>query len=255
MKNKKLLWLLPAVLLGAGIYLTTVPIADFLAAACFVLAALTVVVLLLPTLHKRKPKLAVLIAMLLAVSVFLGICLMTVTIAKISNARKGAPETEMAYIVVLGAKVKGTEPSDTLQCRIDAAYDYLMAYPDTIAIVSGGKGDDETMSEAKCMENALLAKGIAQNRLWLEERATSTWENITFSLDLIEEKTGNRPERIGVVTSEFHLYRASLFASDCGVDMVGIPGETEKTREYIYYFLREVAGVWHYHLLGGQYHD
>ncbi len=255
MYKKWYLWLLPVALLCGGIYCCGIPIADFLSAACFALAGLLAVIYLLPLLHKRKPKLAIAVAMLLVLAVFFGLCLMTVTAAQISNAQAGAPGREVAYVVVLGANVVGQEPSAPLRARIHAAYDYLIAHPEAIAILSGGQGSDETMSEAACMFRELTALGIPESRLWLEEKATSTWENITFSLNLIQEKTGQRPETIGLVTSEFHLYRAGLFAADCGVDMVGIPGETADRWEYIYYFLREIAGVWHYYLLGGQYHD
>lgn len=255
MRKKWYLWLLPAALMGVGIYFSTVPIADFLAAACFAGAGLLAVIYLLPLLHRHKPRLALGIGMLLVLAVFLGLCLMTVTASRIANAQTGTPDGEVAYILVLGAKVNGETPSDNLQCRIEAACDYLLAHPDTVAILSGGQGSDEAVSEAECMFRCLTAMGIDESRLWLEENATSTWENITFSMDLIEEKTGLRPETVGLVTSEFHLYRAGLFAADCGVEIVGIPGKTEKKSEYIYYFLREIAGVWHYYLLGGLYHD
>ena len=95
--------------------------------------------------------------------------------------------------------------------------------------------------------------GIDPSRIWLEEKATSTWENINFALDLVEEKTGRRPEKIGVVSSEYHLFRASLFAKACNVEFVGIPAHTSRTSQMVNHFLREVAGVWHYLVLGGQY--
>lgn len=253
MYKKWYLWLLPGALLGFGVYFSTIPIADFLAAACFAGAGLLTAVYLLPLLYKYRPKLALGIAMVLVVTVFFGVCLLMVTAAQISNAQAGEKTREVSYILVLGAKVNGETPSDNLQCRIDAAYAYLTAHPDTVAILSGGRGSDEVMTEAYCMFDQLTARGIDENCLWLEEQATSTWENITFSLNLIEEKTGIRPETVGLVTSEFHLYRAGLFAADCGVEIVGIPGTTADQGEYIYYFLREIAGVWHYYLLGGLY--
>jgi len=89
----------------------------------------------------------------------------------------------------------------------------------------------------------------------MEDRSTSTWENFRFTLDLIEEKTGTRPEKLGVISSEFHLFRAGLFAKDCGIEAVGIPASTRWLSLKINYFLREAAGVWHYLILGGQYHD
>ena len=105
------------------------------------------------------------------------------------------------------------------------------------------------------MFHELTLRGIEPERLWLESRSTSTWENLKFSLDIIEEKTGTRPGSIGLISSEYHLFRAGLFAKDCGVETVGIPAATSWESIRLNYFLREVAGVWHYILLGGQYHD
>ena len=103
------------------------------------------------------------------------------------------------------------------------------------------------------MYRELVFLGIDPRRVWREEQATSTWENINFTLDLIEEKTGTRPEKLGVLSSEYHLFRASLFAKACDVEFVGIPAKTSRLSQAINHFMREVAGVWHYILLGGNY--
>ena len=103
------------------------------------------------------------------------------------------------------------------------------------------------------MYEELTKLGIDPQRIWLEEEATSTWENLQFSLDLIEERTGTRPTKLGVLSSEYHLFRASLFARACGVEFVGVPARTSRPSQMINHFMREVAGVWHYLLLGGQY--
>ena len=103
------------------------------------------------------------------------------------------------------------------------------------------------------MFRELFWLGIDPDRLWTEHFATSTWENLKFSLDLIEEETGVRPAKIGVLSSEYHLFRASLFAKACDVEFVGIPASTSRWGQRINHFMREVAGVWHYLVLGGQY--
>ena len=103
------------------------------------------------------------------------------------------------------------------------------------------------------MYDHLVAMGIDPDRIWMENRATSTWENLQFSLALIEAKTGQRPEKIGLLSSEYHLFRAKLFAKACGVEAAGIPAHTTRLSQMINHFMREVAGVWHYLILGGQY--
>ena len=160
-----------------------------------------------------------------------------------------ADEGEFAYLLVLGTVVEGTEPSSMLSDRIQGAYDYLTAHPEVICIVSGGKGDQVNLSEAECMYNELVELGIDPARLLMEDRAASTVENFQFSLALIEEETGVRPEKLGVLSSEFHLFRARMFARDEGVMPIAIPAKTTDTATFVQYFLREIAMVWYYTLI------
>lgn len=183
----------------------------------------------------------------------IGLLVVGVTECIIIDASFGDPAEHCDYMVVLGAGVRGNVPSLSLRNRIDAAYDYLSEHPDVIAVLSGGQGEGENITEAQCMYDNLTAMGIDEDRLLMEDQATSTWENLNFSLDLIEQKTGQRPEKLGVLSSEYHLFRASLFADACGVEFVGVPAKTTKISLRVNYFMREVAGVWHYLLLGGQY--
>lgn len=184
-----------------------------------------------------------------------GILVVGVTEALVIEASFGDPEESCEYIVVLGAMVREDGPSVSLQDRINAAYDYLTANPEVIAIVSGGQGPDEPVSEAKCMYDALTGMGIPPERLWMEDRATSTWENIRFTLDLVEERTGIRPTKLGILSSEYHMLRSQLFADAAGIESVGIPAKTSIFTQKVNHFMREVAGIWHYIILGGQYHD
>jgi len=249
-------WLIPAAFLLLSLFFyTAVHGHSFLGLVCLCLAGVIICYYLLDLLKKRFPKTSKVLRIILTTVLCIGILIFVVTEGIIIHASFGAPDTDCAYIVVLGAKVNGTSPSLSLSDRIRAAESYLKAHPDTIAILSGGQGADEGISEAQCMFEGLTTRGIDPNRLWLEDKATSTWENLHFTLDLIEEKTGNRPNTIGLVSSEYHLFRASLFGDACGVETVGIPAATSWFSIKLNYFMREVAGVWHYLILGGQYND
>ena len=202
---------------------------------------------------KRYPKPARVVKRVFTVLLCIGLLICGITECLIIKASFGEPEESCQYMLVLGAKVRYDGPSVSLMDRINAAYDYMVAHPEVIAIVSGGQGPDEPMTEARCMYEQLVKKGIDPERIWMEEKATSTWENINFALDMIQERTGVRPEKIGLLSSEYHLFRATLFADECGVDAVGIPAKTSRLSQKINHFMREVAGIWHYILLGGQY--
>jgi uncharacterized SAM-binding protein YcdF (DUF218 family) len=126
------------------------------------------------------------------------------------------------YIIVLGARVKGTVPSLAFASRINAAAEYLKKNEETIVIASGGKGHGEDISEAKSIRRELVKQGINKTRIILEDQSTDTYENINFSKKFIPEGA-----RLGlVVTNNFHLYRAVSIARDNGLDVQGLPAKT-----------------------------
>ena len=248
-------WLLALLLvLAAGFFKFCMVGYSFSALVCLCLAGVVLFYTVIPYVQKKFPVFGKVATYIFTVILCVGLLAAAVTEAVIVRASFGSAGENVSYLVVLGAKVRSDGPSLSLQNRIDAAYAYLAAHPDTVAVVTGGRGEDEPMTEAKCMYDRLTAMGIDGSRIWMEDKATSTWENLRFSLDLIEEKTGSRPAKIGVLSSEYHLYRAGLFAKACGVEFIGVPARTTNPVLMVNHFLREVAGVWHFMLLGGQYH-
>ena len=224
---------------------------SFLAMVCYGLAVLMLCYRLLRQLRKSRPQVAKILRLLLSVFLAVGILLAAITGSFIAHAAMGTPHTNCEYMVILGAGVNGTVPSLALKNRLDSAVQYLHAHPQTVCIVSGGQGAGEEISEALCMYNYLTAQGIGKERVWMEDQATSTRENLAFSLSLIESKTGSRPTRIGILSSEYHLYRAGLVAKELGISPIGIPGKTTLPFLFLNYFLREIPAVWYYTLLGG----
>ena len=251
MKKWILLALPAAVFALLGILLSQWADTSFLGFVSMCLALVSACAGGLVWLHGRKPRLTRLLAGALAVLLLIGLGMVTVVGILVADHARGDAPRECDYILVLGAWTEG----DALASRIEEAYAYLSSYPDTIAVLTGGQGSDEKMSEAKFMYQSLVSMGIAPSRLWLEERATSTWENFRFSLELIRERTGVTPRIVGVITSDYHLYRASLFGKAHGLQTVGIPANTEDPINFMNDYLREIAGVWHYFILGGLYHD
>lgn len=208
---------------------------------------------LMNILSHRFPKQVELAQRIVSLCLCVGLLVAAVTEGFIIHASLGDPKEHCQYIVVLGAKVRHDGPSVSLMDRIRGAYDYMTEHPNVIAVVSGGQGPDEPMSEAQCMYEHLVAMGIDKDRIWIEDQAASTWANLNYSLDLIEARTGTRPKKLGVVSSEYHMLRAGMQAKDCGIDPVRIPARTSLISQRVNHFMREVAGVWHYIVLGGRY--
>lgn len=202
---------------------------------------------LLLRLHAgHRPKAGRFLWLLAAMALGLGPIAAACTAFLIVRESRRRPEVKFDYLVVLGCTVHGSMPSRSLRDRIDAAYTYLRAHESVTCIVSGGKGNAKRLSEAVCMYNALTGLGIGENRVWMEDKAVSTQENFALSLALIAEKTGTRPDRIGFLSSDYHLFRANMFARAQGITACGIPAKTGSLSLYLNYLLREIVMVWYY---------
>ena len=151
-----------------------------------------------------------------------------------------AKPSENATVVVLGCRAYGSRPSIMLASRLDAAYEYLTKHPDAICIVSGGQGPDESMPEAECMYLYLTEKGIAPERIYQENRSTSTRENLLFSQEIIEAE-GLNPE-IAIVTNEYHEYRAGMVADALEMEYSAVPARTPLWL-FPTYYIRELYGI------------
>lgn len=224
---------------------------SFSGCVCLGITAVNLGYYLLRILGRNHLMLAKVMKTVLSCLLCFGVLAAALTLVVIQKGAKGEPDAKNDYLVVLGAGVRGTTPSTILSDRIDAAIDYLNEHPDVICIVSGGQGKDEDISEAQCMFDHITAAGIDPGRIWMEDRSTSTWENFVYSLDLIEDKTGSRPERFSVLSNEFHLYRAGLVAEKCGVSISGIPAPTSRASLQVNYTMREIVAVWFYLIKGG----
>ncbi|MDY3692640.1 MAG: YdcF family protein [Dysosmobacter sp.] len=143
-------------------------------------------------------------------------------------------------VIVLGAGVNGETPSLMLQSRINAAAEYLNAHPDIPAVLSGGQGNGENITEAECMRRQLTAMGIGESRLLLEERSTSTAENFAFSKEVLRQ-AGIDPETavVAVVTNDFHCFRAHLIAQREGLTVLDVPAEVPWLLLNANYYVRE----------------
>lgn len=243
----KVYLIIAAVLAVIALVAVCIPGFQFTVTACLAFAACAV---LMYYLQKFPTPLTTVIFRILWILLIVGTLAASVTLGFILRSAYPGQIPSCDYIVVLGAGVRGTVPSMSLQERIDAAYDYLVAHPNSTAVLSGGQGKGEDITEAACMYRELTAMGIDSSRLLLEEASTSTIENLMFSLDVIEAKTGNRPLSIGIVSSQYHIFRAKLFAKSLGLDPTGIPGKVSWFPLNLNYYPREVIAVWKYFVFG-----
>ena len=235
---RRALLLCAAACLAAGLVFRFALIGYGTLALCFWgLGAVLVLYAFLP-----KPGIVALSLLLAA-----GLALFLSAEIPVLRAAAGDGDVEADYVIVLGAGVNGTVPSLSLTDRLRAAEAYLTAHPDCVAIVSGGQGEGELVTEAACMFRYLTDRGIPAERIWLEERATATRENLLYSFALLPE--GETPA-VAVLSSEYHLYRAKYLAGSMGREVYGIPARTSLPVLRANYFIREGLGMVYYRVFG-----
>lgn len=213
-------------------------------------ALLLVVIDGLLRLKAHRPRLAKGLLAALCVLCGAGILAAVVTGGWILENSHTDADPGNQYVILLGAGVNGSTPSRSLRERMNGAIAYLNQYPDAVCIVSGGQGSGEDITEAQCMATYLVEHGIDPTRIWQEPCATNTRENLELSLELIEKKTGQVPQSVTVITSEYHLLRAKRYGEACGVQTKGYAAKTEQLAYRVVALLREIPAVWK-QLLGG----
>lgn len=179
--------------------------------------------------------------------ILLGIIYVIVTQCMVISGFRKNDVRDLDYVIVLGSQVKATGPAVVTRYRLDRAYEYAVTNPDTIIIVSGGQGPNEPASEASVMKDYLVARGLDEDRILMEDKSSNTSENLQFCAALYPELTG---KSIGIVSSDFHIFRALAIARKCGYsEITGIPARS--VRLYLpNNMIRESVGILKDFLLG-----
>lgn len=187
------------------------------------------------------------------------------------------------YIIIHGAGLDGPRPTPLLAGRIDKALElWNKQHQHGKFVVSGGQGADEVVSEAQAMRDYLLEKGVPADAILMEDKSTTTWENLKNSLAVIRADRAMSGDvaacgsvaasggvangatdatsddfTTAVVTSDFHVFRCAEYAHNLGIKADGIGSHT-KGWYWPTAFIREFiaitkAHLWPYLVIGGLY--
>lgn len=170
------------------------------------------------------------------------------------------------YIIIHGAGLDGPRPTPLLAGRIDKALElWNKQHQHGKFVVSGGQGADEVISEAQAMRDYLLKKGVPADAILMEDKSTTTWENLRNSLVEIcadratsgDTDAANGDFTTAVVTSDFHVFRCAEYAHNLGIKADGVGSHT-KGWYWPTAFIREFLAIskahfWPYLVIGGIY--
>ena len=242
MKKLPLPWKLAVVFILLGVLVWCIPGMKFSAVFCLFLAALCALDRAL-SLWGKKSKCGKVCKVIFRYGIIVGFSLLLVIEGYLIY--RGAEEysaLDADAVIVLGAGVNGENPSLVLQTRIRAARDYIAGHPDIPVVLSGGQGPGEDITEAEAMRRALEETGA---ELLLEERSTSTEENLALSKEVLTEYgIDAESARIAIVTNGFHVTRACMLASEQGYETVfGVGAPIPWWWLQVNYYLREAFAL------------
>ena len=172
-------------------------------------------------------------------------CLMASTLFCTLRVQRFVPKFDKDYVIILGCAIRqdGTV-TPLLKGRADRALWFAKKQKEAtgkelIFVPSGGKGDDEVISEAQAIKNYLLENGVDEAHILMEDKSTTTRENMEFSGRLIEEHAGS-DAHVSFSTTGYHVFRSGNIARSAGLRASGMGS---RTRWYFYVnaLIREFA--------------
>jgi uncharacterized SAM-binding protein YcdF (DUF218 family) len=171
-------------------------------------------------------------------------CILLASIILSIKAARHVPSFDKDCIMILGCQIREDgSVTPLLKGRADRALEFARMQKektgrDIVFVPSGGKGDDEIISEGEAIRNYLVSTGIDENRIIVEEKSVNTRENFSNSVTLIKEYFGGKDPVIAFSTTNYHVFRSGILARQLGINAEGI-GSPTKNYFWINAFVRE----------------
>ena len=158
-------------------------------------------------------------------------CMLLGTLFSTIMAARHIPGYDKDYMIILGCGLRsdGT-PTPLLSDRIDRAIWFANRQKDKSGkdikfVASGGQGEDEIISEAESIRNYLTENGVSEDHILLEDKSTSTYENMKYSKQVIEKDCDNA--KIAFSTAGYHVFRSGNIANTVGIKASGVGCKTK----------------------------
>ena len=129
----------------------------------------------------------------------------------------GLPDTNELCIVALGFQLApdGAMREELVE-RLKVVLKSAEQYPNAYVVCTGGgtAAENEAATEAGEMAKWLIANGVAQDRVIVEDRSLTTAQNAIYTYDILTERY---PEvrQLAIVSSDYHIATGELlFAAE-----------------------------------------
>ncbi|MGN8818745.1 ElyC/SanA/YdcF family protein [Oribacterium sp. HCP28S3_H8] len=203
----------------------------------------------------------------------LGLATLLLLIAIIFAGGHSVERKNLDYVIVLGTDLDDNRISRSLRRRLDRALAYAEENPGTTFVLSGGRGDYDKSTQATVMYYYMIQHGVPAQNLMMEFYSHSTLEKIGFSMKMIEEDrtekleeldrpdspaqdrrliiaAEDRPLSVGILTSEFNMYRAVHMAEKFGAQDICPMATRSDELMLVHLLVREAVAIFKDRLMG-----
>lgn len=184
-------------------------------------------------------------------------CILIGAIVHGYKAARHIPAFDKDYILILGCMIrKDGTLTPLLRGRVDRAVEFAKMQKeatgkDIMFVPSGGQGPNEVIAEAEAMYNYLVETGIPKEQILVENKSKNTFENFTYSMELIREHSDEPDPQIAFSTTNYHVFRSGFYATKQGIKAEGIGSRTKVyywVNAYIREFIATLRSEWKTHL-------
>ena len=138
----------------------------------------------------------------------------------------GLPQTDELCIVALGFQLEpdGTMRSELIE-RLKVVLNSARKYPNAYIVCTGGgtAAENKTATEAGRMAEWLIANGIEEERVIVEDNSLTTAQNAIFTYDILTTQYPN-VRKIAIVSSDYHIATGVLLFSAEAALRASVPG-------------------------------
>jgi len=197
--------------------------------------------------RKRAPRRRGFFGWFVSIGVFLFLAVLLLLLSLIAaiywQARSDQARPVDA-IVVLGAAQYDGRPSPVLRARLDTTLEAWKQGLAGVIIVTGGKQEGDRFTEAEASRDYLVANGVPESAILLENGGHSTEESLDGVAAIMRDQ---QLHSALFVSDGFHLFRAKYIADSLGIDGFGLAAAdspiAENSLDEFFYVLREAAAV------------
>ena len=164
----------------------------------------------------------IIIVLIILVIIYVSIINLSVIIKSNKYIDKNIDYNNYKYVLVLGARVNGNDPSLMLKDRLDKVVEIYNKNNNINIIVSGDSKNKNVYDEVTVMYNYLVNKGVNSLNIIKDENGLSTYDSIIRIKDIVDKN------KMLIVTQKYHLYRSVYIAKSYDIDVVGVSAKDIK---------------------------